>query len=261
MSYIELTLDYWQELKNNPEVYKLLIDRAQELQSSDVRFRETMIALNQIGTLSVDDWQLIKENSRLQKSIILLGQIGVNLKADWRMLKEDLSLQKAIIALSQTQMDFKEDWLQLKANVQLRSAVLERDQKLQTAYYPKLKLYEEYCAEYAEDDHPKWLSARRFSQIARMCAKNYLMGQENSFQPLHNSQDEVQALSEHENNLLLRTAGTAALSALGLPLVWGLGKMAVKAVQGQPVQFLFLGATELQKQAESIKLAAPMAID
>ncbi|MGJ3495720.1 hypothetical protein ACR9PT_14310, partial [Piscirickettsia salmonis] len=107
-------VDHLQELKNNSEAHKFLIDRAQELQVSDVRFREAMIALNQIGALSEGDWQFIKENSRLQKSIILLGQVGVNLKDDWRMLKEDLSLQKAIIALSQTQMDFKEDWLQLK---------------------------------------------------------------------------------------------------------------------------------------------------
>ncbi|OAJ34391.1 hypothetical protein [Piscirickettsia salmonis] len=107
-------VDYWQELKNNPEVHKLLIDRAQELQASDSRFREAMTALNQIGTLSADDWQFIKENSQLQKSIILLGQVGVNLKDDWRMLKEDLNLQKAIIALSQTK------WISKKIGCNLK---------------------------------------------------------------------------------------------------------------------------------------------
>ncbi len=239
------------------DIYQTLTDQSQSF--SFIQLCNYLQACFHPVSLTSENWQQLLENPNLQKAGIALRQTGVDFKDDWQQLLENPNLQKAVIALGQTGVDFKDDWQQLLGKPNLQKVVIKNDQELQKDYYPKLKKYEKHCLDNQSDSHLKWQDAKAFSQIARVCAKNYLMGADNSFVSLQDTNNQMKKLSQHRDNLALRAAGTFALSLLGLPLVWGLSKAAVRAVQGKPFEFLFLGATESQKKAESVKSAGPAA--
>ncbi|MGJ3495202.1 hypothetical protein PsalN5692_01357 [Piscirickettsia salmonis] len=116
------------------------------------------------------------------------------------------------------------------ANFNFLRPPMKKFQELQKDYYPKLESFEKYYSENKSHDQPKWKVVEEFLKVARTCAASHLKGEIHSFRPLQNYQDKMAILSKHRNSLALRIAGTLALSLLGLPLILGLAKTALRAV-------------------------------
>ncbi|MGJ3502164.1 hypothetical protein, partial [Piscirickettsia salmonis] len=130
--------------------------------------------------------------------------------------------------------------------------ILNRFEELQVSYYPALESLEKHYLKNKSSNCLKWDVMKEFIQVAKVCAINYMKGFPDSFQLLEHYRDEIAVFAQHKNNLCLRVSGSFALSILGAPLIWGLGKAIVRASQGKPFEFLFLGATASQNKTESL---------
>ncbi|RNC77029.1 hypothetical protein DA717_12590 [Piscirickettsiaceae bacterium NZ-RLO2] len=138
--------------------------------------------------------------------MIALHKTGVNFKNDWQQLKENAQLQKTVLILNQTGVNFKKQWLQIKGNKQLQETVIENNKKLQKSYYPNLKQYECHLEKNKADYHSKWKDVKKFCKISRKCARNHLMGLENSFAPLLDTKSNMKAIYQHRRSLKVVSA-------------------------------------------------------